>query len=113
MKTIHERLAEIYPKITDPAFRVSKGMGNEVGYHIFDYDPEHEMIVRNHVSYIKERINKDHQEIFIREFDLYEIVIRDFRRKGLFRKELSNGTKKRQRVYFKCYAEVFAPHTEE
>ncbi len=86
VKTIHERLAEIYPKITDPAFRLSKGMGNEVGYHIFDYDPEHEMIVRNHVSYIKERINKDHQEIFIREFDLYEIVIEILEEKGYLEK---------------------------
>lgn len=86
MKTIQERLAEILPKITDPSFRESKGMSNEVGYHIFDYDPEYEMIVRDHVAFMKERVNKAGSDIYIREFDLYEIVIAILEEKGYLQK---------------------------
>jgi len=38
MRTIYERLDDILPKITDPAFRENKGMGNEVGYYIRECD---------------------------------------------------------------------------
>ena len=40
MKTIYERLDEILPIITDKRFRENKGLGNEIGYYIFDYDPD-------------------------------------------------------------------------
>ncbi len=86
MKTIQERLAEILPKITDPSFRENKGMSNEVGYYIFDYDPEHEMIVRDHIAFIKDRVNKEGSDLYIREFDLYEIVIAILEEKGYLQK---------------------------
>ena len=94
MMTIHERLDAIYQKITDPAFRESKGMSNEVGYHIFDYDPEHEMIVRDHIAYLKDRINKEDADFYIREFDLYKIIIDILEQKGYLQKNFEMEKKK-------------------
>lgn len=94
MKTINERLDEIVPKITDPAFRENKGLGNEVGYHIFDYQPEHEMIVRNHVAFMKERINDDQSSQRVIEFDLYEVVLEILETKGYLQKNFEMEEKK-------------------
>jgi hypothetical protein len=55
MKTIYERLDEILPIITDKRFRENKGLGNEIGYYIFDYDPEDEIIVMRYLSILKIR----------------------------------------------------------
>ena len=38
MKDIYERLDEIIPKITEDNFRKNKGLGNEIGFYIFDYN---------------------------------------------------------------------------
>lgn len=57
MKTIYERLDEIIPQITKPSFRQNRGLGNEIGYWIFDYEPEHEILVREHVEFIKQKMN--------------------------------------------------------
>ncbi|MCQ6266319.1 DUF1788 domain-containing protein [Fictibacillus sp. WQ 8-8] len=94
MKSINERLDDILPRITEASFRESKGLGNEVGYHIFDYDPKYEMLVREHVAYIKERVNTDNSEIYIREFDLYEIVLEILHNKGFLEKNFEMEEKK-------------------
>ena len=86
MKTIYEQLDEIIPQITKPSFRQNRGLGNEVGYWIFDYDPEHEMLVREHVQFIKQKINYEGSAIHIREFDLYDMMIEILEEKGYLEK---------------------------
>lgn len=94
MKTIHERLDEILPKITNPSFRENKGLGNEIGYHIFDYQPEYEMLVREHVSFLKEHVNKSTNLQHIIEFDLYEVVLEILDNKGYLEKNFQMEQKK-------------------
>lgn len=74
MKDIYHRLDEILPKIVEPDFRKNKGLGNEIGFYIFDYNPEEELIVRDRVKSIKKRV-KSQYGLNIVEFDLYEIII--------------------------------------
>ncbi|OLS37723.1 DUF1788 domain-containing protein [Bacillus sp. MRMR6] len=93
-KSIYERLDEILPRITEPSFRQSKGLGNEIGYHIFDYDPKYEMLVREHMAYITERVNTENSEIYIREFDLYEVVLEILQEKGFLEKNFEMEEKK-------------------
>ena len=45
--TLDERLNQIIPRITSRDFLDSKGLGNEIGFWIFDYPPEREMDVRD------------------------------------------------------------------
>ena len=51
MKTIDERLEELTKKISSDEFQKSYGLGNEVDFHVFDYDPEDEYKVREHLKY--------------------------------------------------------------
>ena len=86
MKTIYERLDEILPILTDSRFRENKGLGNEIGYYIFDYDARDETIVREHINFLKQKINNEGIDISIREFDLYEIMIDILESKGYLQK---------------------------
>ena len=79
---IDEKLSKIEPKIKEPSFLENKGLSNEVGYYIFDYDPKYELKVRDEVSRIKEKINNSHYSFKIVEFDLYEIIINILKDKG-------------------------------
>ncbi len=86
MKNIDDRLAKIEEKITEDDFLKNKGLGNEVGYYIFDYDPKDELYVRSHVAYIKDKINKLGSSFQIVEFDLYNIVIEVLKERGYLSK---------------------------
>lgn len=96
MASIHKRLDKILPIIMDERFREGKGLGNEIGFYIFDYDPEDELIVREHINFLKEKVNNDNREITIREFDLFEIVLETIKDKGylekVFEMEKQKGT---------------------
>lgn len=66
--SLDDRLNQIEDKISDKSFRENKGLGNEVGYYIFDYDPREELYVRNHIAYLKDRINNGNKDFRIVEF---------------------------------------------
>lgn len=97
MNNIYKRLDEILPIIKSKEFKENKGLGNELGYYIFDYEPKYELLVRNHIKDLKEKINKENSDIHIKEFDLYEIIIEIIEEKGyleeLLKKEEEKGTK--------------------
>ena len=48
--TLDERLNQILPRITSRDFLDSKGLGNEIGFWIFDYPPDREMDVREFLT---------------------------------------------------------------
>lgn len=94
MKTIYQRLDEIIPKITDKSFRENKGLGNEIGYYVFDYEPKYELLVREHIDFIKQKINNDNSDIQVKEFDLYEIMLEILEGKGYLKKNIEMEEKK-------------------
>ena len=96
--TIYERLNKIFPKLLEKRFKENKGLGNEIGYYIFDYDPKYEMLVREHISFIKQKLNTEASEVQIKEFDLYEIMLDILEEKGylekVFAMEAEKGSEK-------------------
>lgn len=48
--SLEERLNQILPRITSRDFLDSKGLGNEIGFWVFDYPPERELDVRSFVA---------------------------------------------------------------
>jgi len=48
--SLEDRLNQILPRITSRDFLDSKGLGNEIGFWIFDYPPEREVDVRDFLT---------------------------------------------------------------
>ena len=91
---IYERLDKILPKLQEKQFRENKGLGNEIGYYIFDYEPENELIVREHVKFLKQKINDENTNMEIKEFDLYEIMLEILENKNYLSKAMDIESKK-------------------
>ena len=68
--SLDERLNQIEAKISEKSFRENKGLGNEVGYYIFDYNPREEINVRNHIQYLKDRINNGNKDFHITNYGI-------------------------------------------
>lgn len=100
MKSIYERLDEITDIICQESFRGNKGLGNEIGYYVFDYEPRYEMLVRDHVQFIKEKINGGNHDFSIKEFDLYEIMIGILDSKGYLEKNFEMEGKRGSEFVF-------------
>ena len=75
MRTLEEKLDIAEQLIKEKSFRENKGLGNEVGYYVFDYPPDKEMIVRERIDYMKQKNSKRLFEFELVVFDLYDIII--------------------------------------
>ena len=49
---------------------------------MFDYDPRAELEVRNHITYLKDRINNGNKDFKIIEFDLFHTMIQVLEEEG-------------------------------
>lgn len=93
--SIEKKLSRIEPIIKESAFLENKGLSNEVGYYVFDYDPKYELKVREEISRLKDKINSNENYSFkILEFDLYDIIIDILETKGYLEKVFKFEEKK-------------------
>ena len=76
MSYLDDRLDLAEKRIKEPKFRENRGLGNEVGYYIFDYPAEEELYVRERINYIQKRNEDSGDEYRIIIFDLYDIMIK-------------------------------------
>ena len=82
-KSLEERLDLIQTEIKKPSFRANKGLGNEVGYYVFDYPAEEELRVREHVKYLKRKNNPDLDGFELKVYDVYDIMLNFIESEGL------------------------------
>ena len=86
MLSLEQRLDKIEEVIKKPSFRQNKGLGNEVGYYIFDYPAEQELVVRERIEYIRQKNEEAIDGFRIVVFDLYDIIISILKDKGYLEK---------------------------
>jgi hypothetical protein len=95
MASLDERLDAAERLIRSESFRKNKGLGNEVGYFVFDYPAEMELVVRERIAYMQKKnyLVTDGFELVV--FDLYDIIIDILEKEGFleqcFQFEKRNG----------------------
>ncbi|MHC1732021.1 MAG: DUF1788 domain-containing protein [Bacteroidales bacterium] len=82
MIELENRLNILEDKIKRPNFRKNKGLGNEVGYYVFDYLAEYELKVRERIDYLVSKYENNNQGFKIVVFDLYDIIIDSLIKEG-------------------------------
>ena len=82
-KSLEERLDLIQTEIKKPSFRANKGLGNEVGYYVFDYPSEEELRVREHIKYLERKNISDLDGFELKVYDVYDMMLDFIESEGL------------------------------
>ena len=69
------RLNKVLPRISDPAFLSNEGIGNEIACYIFDYRAEEELQVRQHLTWMSERLKTHHADIKALHLNLFDVIL--------------------------------------
>ena len=73
---LNERLNQILPRLTSTDLLTNQGLGNEIGFWIFDYQPEDEMVVRGFLQdVVLPALSKQQPPIRVAAVDLFDLVI--------------------------------------
>lgn len=84
MNKLEERLNQIEIEISKEDFRKNKGLGNEVGYYVFDYPASAELRVREYIKILKNKNNPNITCYELVVYDLYDLMLDYIEKEGLF-----------------------------
>lgn len=92
--SIQEHIEILDETIQKEDFLLNRGLGNEVGYYIFDYDPKDELIVRDHMKEISGMSVGDETDYEIKVFNLYTIMLEYLEQRGFTEKAIKMEEKR-------------------
>ena len=84
-----DRLNQILPKVTSDAFLSGKGIGNEIAFYIFDYPPEAELRIREHIEFLLDHIPKQKPGVQVVHINLLDFVLEHLRERKLLDKAIA------------------------
>jgi hypothetical protein len=87
--SLDDRLNQIIARLEDPAFLANQGIGNEIGFYVFDYPSEDEIKVREHIALIKRHFEKA-GSIRIVEINLFDVLLDILKSKKVLDKVLAS-----------------------
>ena len=80
------RLNQILPKLTSDGFLKTRGIGNEIAFYIFDYAPEDELRVREHIRFLLVRLPKHRPGLRVAHVNLFDFLIHYLKERNLLEK---------------------------
>ena len=91
---ITDRLNKILPKITSKEFLQGYGTANEIAFYIFDYPPEEELRIREHIHFLIKHFPKQKPGSQIIHINLFDFVLEYLRDRKLLGKAVEMQQKK-------------------
>lgn len=93
MTNLTERLNQIYEHITNQDFLTCRKTAGEIAFYIFDYPPEEELKVRDHINFMLKRI-KGQTGLKVADINLFEFLVEHLKSRNLFDKACEVEVKK-------------------
>lgn len=112
---LRARLNQVAEKITRPDFLAGQGLGNEIGFWIFDYAPEHELQVRAYLNFLPSLMARQHPDIKIAQVNLLEVLKDYLTERGFLDKAIAMQKSKGDAALLKAlrgplHMDKFAPY---
>ena len=84
--SLTQRLNEILPKVISTEFLSGKGLGNEIAFYIFDYPPEAELRIREHIQFLMAHIPKNRPGLRVMHVNLFDLIVDHLKDRNLLEK---------------------------
>ena len=115
---LQDRLNQIPEKILTEGFLNSQGLGNEIGFWIFDYDPTAELELREQIAFLLDMLAKKHSHIKVAHINLLESLVSYLGDRGFVEKAIALQQKKGDDALLKAlsgplHMDKFAPFLVE
>lgn len=93
LHTFRQRLDKIIPRLISDELLSNSGLGNEIGFYIFDYPPEYELEMREHIGFLINQIPKRRPEIRVSHTNLFQLLVDYLKERNLLDRLISQQKK--------------------
>ncbi|MCM3314632.1 DUF1788 domain-containing protein [Bacillus sp. FSL K6-6483] len=109
MGNLKARADKIIDKIKEDKFIKGRGLGNEISFYVFDYEPNQELYIRDYVKRIKRQLNYEGSNRRVIEFDLYKMLIDITKEKRIFDRIFEMEERQGKEALFKAMTTFAEP----
>jgi hypothetical protein len=99
-----ERLNQILPRVTSDEFLSGRGLGNEIAFYIFEYPPEEELRLREHIHFLLTHIPPRKPGLRVKHINLFDFVLDYLQSRNLLDKALKMQQEKGDEALKKALA---------
>ena len=85
---LSKRLDKILGRITSDDFLKGHGLGNEIPFYAFDYPPEQELEVRQHINFLLTQIPKARPDLRFIHVNLFDLITDYLKERNFYDKAL-------------------------
>lgn len=82
------RLNELLPKLTSDGFLQGYGTANEIAFFIFDYPPEEELRIRDHINFLLKHLPRQKPGLNVAHINLFDFVLSYLQERNLLDKAI-------------------------
>jgi hypothetical protein len=108
--TLIVRLNQILRRVTSDAFLHSTGLGNEIAFYIFDYPPEAELRIREHIRFLLEHIPKTKPGVRVQHVNLLDFALEFLCQRKLLNKAIEMQQTKGDQFVLRQLAAILHPN---
>jgi len=98
------RLNQILPRLASDDFLKGRGLGNELAFYVFDYPPEGELTIRQHIRFLVTQLPKKRPGLCVRHVNLFELTVDYLERRNLLQKGFEMQLRKGDDAFLKALA---------
>jgi len=88
MLAFKSRLDKIIDRLISDELLSNTGLGNEIGFYIFDYPPEYELDMRDHIQFIIRQLPKKRPDLKFIHINMFELIINYLNKRKLLDRAL-------------------------
>jgi len=97
-----ERLNRILPKLISDELLSGSGLGNEIGFYVFDYPAEDELRVREHIQFLLDHLPKSKPGLRVKHVNLFDLVIDHLKSRNLLDRSIQMQRAQGDEAVFKA-----------
>jgi len=93
-QTLLNRWKQVQGRLLSDELLNNKGLGNEIGFYIFDYEPEFELDIRDALETLIPVLNKERKDLKIEHINLFSFIIEYLEERKLLDRAIDMQKKK-------------------
>lgn len=101
-----QRLNAILPKLISKDFLLNSGIGNEIGFYIFEYPPQEELRVRAHIAILLDHLPKQKPGIRVQHVNLLDFLVEYLKSRNLLDRVFAMQREKGDKYLLKALEKV-------
>ncbi len=71
---LRNRWNQVLERLQSKELHSNKGLGNEIGFYIFDYPPEAELQIRESLQILMEQLKQSHPDLNVTHINLFKVL---------------------------------------